>query len=270
MSGEVVLRGSVQLTLDELADEIRRELFAAEADWRSAVGHALRAGELLIEAKAQVKYGEWLLWLDANFPESVRTADLYMRLARNSQRVANLPSIREAVALLAEPEDGAHVSHNAGENEWYTPPEYIAAARAVMGGVDLDPASTLRANEIVGAARIFTLADDGLGRPWRGRIWLNPPYAQPFVADFCAKLIDSYYSGAVDQACALVNNATETEWFYGLASMASAFCFPKGRVRFWHPERKSAPLQGQAVVYLGPRPDDFREAFGGFGFTVRA
>jgi len=36
---------------------------------------------------------------------------------------------------------GAHVQHNTGEPEWYTPREIIAAARDVLGAIDLDPVS---------------------------------------------------------------------------------------------------------------------------------
>ncbi len=41
-----------------------------------------------------------------------------------------------------------HVSNNSGDNEWYTPPAYIAAARRVMGDIDLDPTSTAEATRI--------------------------------------------------------------------------------------------------------------------------
>jgi hypothetical protein len=97
--------------LDAIGAELRVEVERAERAWRDAVGHAIRAGELLIEAKAQVRHGEWLPWLEANFPFSERTARNYMRLARESERVADLPTIRAAVALLAgrtddEPSDG--------------------------------------------------------------------------------------------------------------------------------------------------------------------
>ena len=162
----------------------------------------------------------------------------------------------------------AHVGHNAGQSEWYTPEEYIVAAVRVMGGIDLDPASTVRANEIIGATTFYTAEEDGLAKPWEGRVWLNPPYAQPLVEQFCRRLVEEYGAGKVTQSCALVNNATETAWFQGLAAVASGLCFPQGRVKFWHPERESAPLQGQTVVYMGPNPVLFRREFGEFGFTA--
>jgi hypothetical protein len=88
-----------------LADEIGQEVRKAEEAWRDAVGHAVKAGEKLIEAKALVKHGEWLPWLDAYFPGSARTASTYMRLAANSEAVADLPTIREAVAALVQPKE---------------------------------------------------------------------------------------------------------------------------------------------------------------------
>lgn len=173
---------------------------------------------------------------------------------------------REAALRISK---GAHVSANSGESEWFTPEPYIVAARAVMGGIDLDPASTETANRIVGAVTFYTAQQDGLAQPWAGRVWMNPPYAQPACQMFAERLVGEFTSGTVSQACALVNNATETEWFQGMAEVASALCFPNGRVRFWHPDRvSSAPLQGQAVLYMGTNVRQFHEAFGGFGFTV--
>ncbi len=168
-----------------------------------------------------------------------------------------------------EPEPEPHVRSNSGDNEWYTPPEYIEAAREVMGAIDLDPASSAIANTVVQAERFYSLDDDGLAQPWTGRIWMNPPYGRSLIEDFCWKLASSYSSGDVEQACALVNNATETEWFQGLGAAASAACLPRGRIRYWFPGGKGsgAPLQGQAVVYLGPRPKAFQDRFRSFGLV---
>lgn len=180
------------------------------------------------------------------------------------QAVTNGQVSVAAAEKIAKP----HVAKNSGNNEWYTPREFTDAARKVMGGIDLDPASCEAANASVGAKRFFSVDDNGLAQKWGGRVWMNPPYAQPLVTQFCEKLAAHAHAKEVKQAIVLVNNATETQWFGALASVSSALCFPSGRVRFWHPKRKSAPLQGQAVVYVGAKRDEFVRVFRPFGLVV--
>jgi ParB family chromosome partitioning protein len=158
-----------------------------------------------------------------------------------------------------------HVSRNSGDNEWYTPKEYIERIHKVMGDIDLDPASCKVANQIVRATQFFSLEDDGLSRPWHGRVFMNPPYSQPHIQNFTEKLIDHVAAADVSQAVVLVNNATETKWGQFLLRYASAVCFPAGRVKFWHPDKVSAPLQGQMITYMGTNIDTFTESFNNIG-----
>ncbi len=194
------------------------------------------------------------------------------RAAAWQEAVETAPNGKVTAAHVAEVVDrrsnpAPHVTHNSGENEWYTPAKYIDAARAVMGGIDLDPASSLIANQTVQAAMYYTAEDNGLSRPWSGRVWLNPPYAQPLIGLFCGALRDALESGTVAEAISLTNNATETAWFADLLANAAAVCFVRGRIKFvdMSGRESGAPLQGQVVVYSGPNVTEFGRLFSVFG-----
>ena len=158
----------------------------------------------------------------------------------------------------------AHVGNATGKFEWYTPPEIIRMAHTVMGGIDLDPASTYRANEIVKSHKFFQIEDDGAAHwtKWaeRGegiRVWLNPPYDRKLIERFAYKLISEVKSGAVGQAMWLSNNATETMWGQTILHMAKAVCFPSGRIKFLDQnlQAQNTPLQGQMIAYMGEQAD---------------
>lgn len=162
---------------------------------------------------------------------------------------------------------GAHVSNNSGDNEWYTPPQYIESARKVMGRIDLDPSSTKAANQIIKAKRFYDAEMDGLVQPWKGCIWMNPPYSQPEIWKFIDKLETEQY----EQAIILVNNATETKWGQKLLSLSAAVCFHTGRIRFVSPDGElgDAPLQGQMIAYIGPKFKEFIAEFQQYGICLK-
>ncbi len=168
-------------------------------------------------------------------------------------------------------EHKAHVGYATGESEWYTPKSYAEAARAVMGTIDVDPASTEAANKIIKAKEYFCIQNDGRKNTWYGNVWMNPPYSQPLITEFCDLLVDRYKSGAIRQACVLVNNATETTFYQNMMTACRAICFIKGRVKFIGKDGSiGAPLQGQTILYFGTNTEQFGEFFKVFGVVMYA
>jgi ParB family chromosome partitioning protein len=161
-----------------------------------------------------------------------------------------------------------HLTQRTGDNEWFTPPQYLDLVRWVMGAIDLDPASHPLAQRTVNAGRFFTKNDDGLKQEWRGRVWLNPPYERGLIDGFVAKLVGELSAGRVEQAILLTNNSGDTDWFLQAGKAAAAVCITHGRIRFLNPARDDeAPLQGQAFFYFGADPLRFAEAFGKVGLV---
>jgi Protein of unknown function (DUF3102) len=86
-------------SLAHLAALIRSEHEAVATALKESVRHAIAAGELLLEAKDAVQHGLWLPWLRDHCAISERTAQLYMRVAKN--RTAIEEQIRNGVADLS-------------------------------------------------------------------------------------------------------------------------------------------------------------------------
>src|SRR5262245_50981799 len=69
-------------TLSQLAGAIRQAHGNALAGFRQGLPHAKMAGDHLLKAKALLRHGKWLPWLEKNCQFSERTAQFYMRISR--------------------------------------------------------------------------------------------------------------------------------------------------------------------------------------------
>jgi len=242
-----------------------------------------KAGELL--KKMEKNKGGWKSCGDTMSPQDntprLKDLGIHKKQSQRWQQIADLPEesfenkieevkqkyeeLTQSIFLQLSKSLRAHVANNSGDNEWYTPEIYINAARETLGTIDLDPASNPTANEIVKAKTFYTAEDSGLEKEWVGNVWMNPPYESRLIGSFIEKLLVHYVKEQIPQAIVLVNNATETQWFQLIAEAARASCFPKGRVKFWHPRKEAVPLQGQSILYLGQNKEKFIQNFNQFG-----
>ena len=217
--------------------------------------------------------------IEREAPAEVAQAVLDGAISLNlAAQVAELPAEAQQTVAAAAPEEITeaareavhnHRAQGTGENEWYTPEQYIEAARELLGEIDVDPASSELAQKTVKAGRFFTIEDNGLEKEWNGKVWLNPPYAQPAIQDFIRKTVAEFEAGRMSEGVVLTHNYTDTKWFHIAAKAASAICFTRGRIGFLSPEgKKAAPTQGQAFFYFGSRREDFADSFCGFGFVM--
>lgn len=95
-------------------EQINLEHRLANSKAAEAIQHATNCGLMLLQAKASLKHGEWLPWLEAQIESGhltikKRQAQTYMHLASNTQRAAYLEessSIRAALELLSDKEPG--------------------------------------------------------------------------------------------------------------------------------------------------------------------
>ena len=187
-------------------------------------------------------------------------------------------------------------NQTSGEVEWYTDPAIIEMAREVMGGIQLDPATSEAANRIVKAQDFFYEEHDGLSREWNASsMWMNHPFGiaeracdpkitgRPCRKVICGKrrhhrqkdyggneawirkLVDSWASGQVHRAICICFASMSEEWFRPL--LAFPQCFPHGRVNYFRPDgtKVEGVTKGSVVTYLGPDTARFARVFSALG-----
>jgi len=157
------------------------------------------------------------------------------------------------------------ILQDSGETEYYTDPIITAAAREVMGKIDLDPASTPEANVFVQADTILTKADNTLEVEWRGNVWMNHPFSRINNPLFINKILEDYKSGHIEQACFITYASTSEKWFKKL--YAYPICFLVPRTNYFLPsgKKKHGVQKGSAVTYLGSNANQFYDVFSELG-----
>lgn len=210
--------------------------------------------------------------------ELVRQARAREEVSTADSRAPNLPESHEPdrPVTRVKGRDGKWyparqpISHRPDyeSDEWYTPPEIIQAARKVMGSIDLDPASCFTAQQTVQATHYFDKERDGLREPWRGNVWLNPPFSRG--SEFGQKLRDEIDAKRVSQAVVIQNASTATKWFHTLAPICWG-CFPRGRLSFLRADgtRHDGNRHAQVLLYFGDQTTRFRSVFAEHGLVWR-
>ena len=257
---------------DQDAVEIGELYLKGKTSMVTSVHHLLEAGRRLIDKKAALPHGQWLPWLGANEYELGFGINAAGRLMSAARKFCAGSEFDDDKARQISREIWGHNVRGtlgSGDNEWYTPPKYIELARAVLGEIDVDPASSDKAQEVVRAQRHFTAKQDGLIHPWHGRVWLNPPYAQPLINDFIEKLVEERASGNVTAAILLVHNYTSSSWFQKAVEIVDAISFTRARIAFENADgEKAAPTQGQCFLYYGDDVEAFSNHFLEVGFIM--
>src|ERR1035437_8150885 len=125
------------------------------------------------------------------------------------------------------------------KDEWLTPKHIIDA----LAPFDLDPCAS-KVQPWRTAEKTFTIDDNGLIQPWKGFVWMNPPYGTQTQKWF--RRLTEHGNGI-----ALTFARTETRMFFeSVWSKASAIFFIKSRLSFCDTAGNAASNSAVAPSFL--------------------
>lgn len=174
----------------------------------------------------------------------------------------------------------ANVKHSSASVEWYTPIAVIEAARACMGGIDLDPFSCPVAQEAVRATYYFTGEGvSGFEAPWQGRVFCNPPggkekgHRSGNAARAWTKAMHEWHAYKpvrpsqiifIGFSLELLQTAQQTD--AATTPLDFNLCIPSKRLAYRGLDgSKKSPPHASVIIGVGMSPEQFRAHFSAFG-----
>lgn len=157
-----------------------------------------------------------------------------------------------------------NIQHSTRTDSWFTPIDIIKRSRAVLGLIDLDPASCEEANQRIVATRIIDKLENGLHADWfmAGApiaVFCNPPGGklgnQSKTVLFWQRLMELRNNHHLMHAIFMCFSleAMQTTQKDGHNSVCEfPICIPKRRIAFDKPDGTpgAAPSHSNAIVYV--------------------
>lgn len=230
--------------------EVRDEYRAFIASGRTAMEHAFRCGELLVEIKATLPHGDFQPWIAQHCEFSYPTAHRYMGFARQVGKISVLRDLPDdAYAKFLPPPkspggDSKVALYSSETDQWETP-------RALFAVLDAEFAFELDvcASHSNAKCKKF-LSTDALDIEWKGSCWMNPPYGGE-IAAWIEKAFTSAQKGAT--VVCLVPARVDTAWWWDYCAHGE-IRFLRGRLKFGESET-GAPFPSAVVIF---RPNQRR------------
>jgi hypothetical protein len=135
---------------------------------------------------------------------------------------------------------GSHQMTVGKSQSYITPPVLLLP----LGPFDTDPCTSTPQPWLIGTKFNFTERDDGLSRPWEGRVFVNPPFDTRGVHQWVERI------GKHGRGILLVHVRPETSWFGLVWEYASGILFLRHRVNFYLPDGSRCPHNSGAPVCL--------------------
>lgn len=156
-------------------------------------------------------------------------------------------------------------------DRYFTPQIVLDRVIEQFGVIDLDPCNDPDPACLVRAELRYDIhaGQDGLVLPWRGKVFVNPPYSDP--APWALRAVQHALASLENEVILLVNATPGSAWWSRWVWPHARVCFLGRRLRFLKPggATPTPSPTDSAVLYYGSHLEAFRRVWSPIGTVVR-